>query len=148
VLGGDLDEVCYVPLSRAVGGCPLQRRRLAWAFHWRCHVARFVSPPGSNGDRRPGSPPLEVSAFGAEHPAIWEYLTLAQHDTGTPRETSTLTLFVDEGRLKAVLRDRDACQALFATGPTVEELLASLEGMLTDHLADWRSDKASGFKRR
>lgn len=111
-------------------------------------MARFVPPPGSGGVPRGGGPGLVVSSWGEEHPALWEYLTLAEHVTGQPRVTSTLTLFVDEGRLKAVLRDRDASQALFATGPTVEELLLAMEGMLTDALADWRPDRTNGQKRR
>jgi len=110
-------------------------------------MARYVRPPGGNGEGPRGGQRPETWGWSEDHPALWEFLTLTEHESGVPRATSTLTLFVDEGRLKAVLRDRDASQALFATGATVEALLGSLEAMLADPLADWRPDRKQGNRR-
>lgn len=102
---------------------------------------RYVRPKGSEVAKPFLGRDVSGSRFAMEYPAVWEYLTADSFDDGKPRQTSTVTLFVEGGLCKVVLRDREAQQALFASGETVEGVLASLEGMLVDALADWRMDR-------
>lgn len=74
-----------------------------------------------------------------EHcPTVVEYLTSGKYPDGSIRDTSTLTFFVDEGMLKAALNDRDSQHTLYATAPTLQEALLSLEKRVNDANADWR----------
>lgn len=86
------------------------------------------------------------SAFTKTFPAIWEYLSVDTHKDGSPRHTSSLTLFVDEGLLKCCVSDKDAGEVAFWSAETWEELLAALEADLSAGQGDWRASKKPARK--
>lgn len=83
------------------------------------------------------------------HPALWEYLTLDQWEDGSHRQTSTLSVFWGSNGLQAALNDREAGLVAFASGDSLDVLLAALEhGLQTDSL-DWRASfQAKGQKKK
>lgn len=71
-------------------------------------------------------------------PMLYAMMTDDKWDDGDARETSTLTLFVDAGMLKAVLNDRALSRTAFASSATLEGLLDALEEGLEADSLDWR----------
>lgn len=81
----------------------------------------------------------EESQFGDAYPSLWEWLADARWDDGSPRTTATLLLFVEEGRWKLCLHDRDASRTAFLSGETPEAALRSLEAALASEGLEWRA---------
>lgn len=71
-------------------------------------------------------------------PCLVEHLTQSRWPDGKRREVSTLTVFLEEGRVKAALNDRAEKCSLWATADSVAAALASLESMLASGRPDWR----------
>ena len=109
--------------------------------NWRSYVARFIQRLDAAAPAaRPDQPVLQ-SPFSLSHPATWEYLTETTFD-GRARETSTVLVSVEGGRLRACLRDRDNGLVLWASGETWEALWANLEARLAGSAEpDWRVDR-------
>lgn len=72
------------------------------------------------------------------YPAVHGYLTRSEFDDGTKRMTSSLTLFSDDGTLKAVLNDREAGESLWVTAAGLAGLLGALESHLQHGTGEWR----------
>lgn len=106
---------------------------------WRSHVAEFVkrvpkSPEGAAGERA-------VDAdLASRYPALHEHLTLDWLE-GSIRQTSTLTLFVDGGRWKGSLSDRDNRLVLFVSGDGFDAVLGAMERAIRDGTGDWREQR-------
>lgn len=79
--------------------------------------------------------------FASDYPILWSYLTQNKWQDGSPRQTSSLLLFADDGILKGMLRDRDAGLCLWVAGATVSGLFDALEAAVSDSKADWRQDR-------
>jgi hypothetical protein len=92
-----------------------------------------------------GSPaPCDLAKF----PALVEFLHCEAWPDGSRRQTGTLLVFVDEGRLKACLSDRDQALVGFVTGESLEGLIRAVEeGLQGDHV-DWRPSRVNGKGRR
>lgn len=75
-------------------------------------------------------------------PTLWDYMTQDRWDDGTPRETSSLLIFAQDGMLKAMLRDRENGQCLWTAGVSVATVMFQLDTALNDPNADWKADKA------
>lgn len=84
----------------------------------------------------------------SEAPELLEHLTATKWDDGSPRQTSTLLLFVEGGRLKGCLSDRACARTLWSSGPSMESLVQSFEVMLADGSAEWRAAGGGGKSRR
>jgi hypothetical protein len=74
-------------------------------------------------------------------PTTWAYLTQDRWEDGSPRETSGLLVFQQDGLLKAMLRDKNSGLCLWVTGQSLQGLLATLEAALGDPAAEWRQDR-------
>lgn len=70
------------------------------------------------------------------------------YDDGTPRQTSTLLIFTEQGAWKACLCARDTEEVCFVTAPTFEELVERLEAGLQMEGLDWRRRSGSKGNRR
>lgn len=83
--------------------------------------------------------------FQSDYPVLWQFLTVKTLD-GQPRETSTLTLTVENGTWKAALNDRQNQQSLWVSSSNQAELLSTLELALQDDIQDWRAWTQRSFK--
>jgi len=112
-------------------------------------MAQFLrNKPGAIVSPQPGNRTAEYP-MAASHPALWEYLTLDAWEDGSPRQTSTLSVFWGTNGLQSALNDRDGGRVAFASGDSLEALLAALEHGLQSDSLDWRKAyQGSGQKRR
>lgn len=77
------------------------------------------------------------------YPGLHEYLTAARYVDGTPRQVSTLLIFVSEGQWKGMLRDKDNARCLWATASSYDQVLEVLEALLQAPEAPWRADRSA-----
>jgi len=113
------------------------------ASDWREHVAKFVQKRVRPAGDEAVGPEAVDSAFEADWPALHEHLTLDWCE-GKRRTTSTLTVFVDAGRWKGSLRDRDNGLVLFVSADSFLGVLGSLERAVVSGDGDWRDERPQG----
>jgi len=73
-----------------------------------------------------------------KHSEIMAFLTDVAYDDGTPRELSTISLFVEDGMFKAALNDKDMRRSLYVTAESMLGALGALEATLLRGGGDWR----------
>lgn len=96
-----------------------------------------------NGVLGPSDPADDVdSEFSQAYPACWEYLTVRVF-RGSPRQTSTILFFREDGQWKVCLSDRDTDRVLFRSGDSVSDCFEALEKALASPRADWRASRRS-----
>lgn len=101
-------------------------------------MQRPPAPSGVEGVSSSGKAPAEEDAYSRTYPLLFEYLTSTVWGDGSSRESSTLTLFVEEGRWKCCLNDRARQRSAFIAGRGLGGLLADLEEGLQEDDLDWR----------
>lgn len=90
----------------------------------------------------------KTDPFADLYPATWGYLTALTWPDGSPRETASVTVFLQEGLLKVCCRDRANGRICFAAAEGWEGLWLALEAALAADKADWRADKAPGTRKK
>lgn len=90
------------------------------------------------------SPPFRDEKFVNDYPNITEYLFTAFWQDGSPRVTSTLSVFSDNGSLKVVLNDRDNQRSAFFSEETLIDTLTAIEQALASNRVDWKSRRGGG----
>lgn len=86
--------------------------------------------------------------FGAQYPNLEEFLRESRWSDGSRRDTGSMLIFLDDGRWKGMLRDRDARMVAFVSAVSFDNVLAALEQGLVDDSLDWRADKAVGNRKK
>lgn len=84
--------------------------------------------------------PRDVRAV-KEYPLLWDHLSQRKWADGSPRQTSSLMIFEQDGVLKAMLRDKDAGLCLWVASKSLYGVLGALEAALGDPEAEWRVDR-------
>lgn len=79
--------------------------------------------------------------FQKHYPTLFDYLTQSRWPDGTPRLTSSLLIFTDNGQVKAMLRDKEAGECLWVACPSLWMIFDVFEAKLCDEEADWRVDR-------
>lgn len=95
-------------------------------------LTRIVDAAGGSG------PPGRLTGVLVDSPAVVEYLTADKFPDGAARERSVLSIFIEDGRVKACLNDRDGGRTLWRSGDGIEDCVALLDLAITDGTADWR----------
>jgi hypothetical protein len=89
-----------------------------------------------------GHPAVDLSGtWLAPFPHVRDFLCVPVWDDGSPRQVGSITLFCDEGRMKACANDKDAQLMCFVSGESLEAVFASLEAVLASGGGDWRAMK-------
>lgn len=70
-------------------------------------------------------------------PNLWDFLTTTEV-AGEIRKTGTMNLFLDEGKFKAFLNDRESGLYAVCTADGLASLLSEVEGALAGDSLDWR----------
>ncbi len=135
-------------------GCSLCVAGMKGQTHVKGHAGRGPTWRLTNGRERmalvrPGGAPANGGGGGALSggdaatlcPVLWEYLSSEQWEDGSARLTSTLLVFVEEGRVKVCLNDRAAQRKGWVTGVTPEAAFTALEASLAAGNIEWRMDK-------
>lgn len=94
--------------------------------------------------RRSGSSAAEVSSprvaeKGLE--VLWGFLFDTEFDDGSKRKEGSITIFVDEGVLKAAFNDKGDRMVGFSTLTCLSDLPLELEEALCKGKVDWRRSR-------
>lgn len=104
-------------------------------------IWNMLKKPSGDGAQGKSRPSLGDPAFQQQWPLLWSHLTQTTWEDGSPRQTSTMLVFAQEGVLKCMLRDVEAAQVLWTAGNGFTALLHAVEGQLESPDADWRTDR-------
>lgn len=85
-------------------------------------------------------------AWAKQHPCLAEHLADHVFDDGTVRITSTLTVFVEDGKVKLCLRDREEDATAWVSGTSLAAALKAMEQLLRDGSIDWRPSGGGAAK--
>lgn len=107
-------------------------------------MGKLVRRDSSSSTTGPCASFASTAADQSRWPVLVEFLASSSWPDGLPRRPGTLLLFVDEGRLKACLSDRDQELVLFVTAYGLVEALDGAEQALQDPKADWRKSRNAG----
>lgn len=83
-------------------------------------------------------PPPEADSLASKHADLWEFLTCTEWPDGSKRSPGSVTIFLDSGRLKACLSDKDAGLVAFVTASGLLDTLRALNKAVNDAGTDWR----------
>lgn len=106
----------------------------------------FLKARPAEGEQPLQAQDLQGDQLVRDFPCLFEYLTLTRWEDGTARVPSSLTLFLDEGRLKACLHDRDMGRVAFVAGWAPVPVLRALEEGLLEGTVEWRPSRSQGGK--
>lgn len=94
--------------------------------------------PQSGNPAGPLEPPEDMVDF----TSTWEFLTsTVWPDTGEPRQTGTILLFAEDGRLKVCLNDRDQGVLAFSVVDAGDGVWLTVEAVLDDPKTVWRANR-------
>jgi hypothetical protein len=130
------------------GGLPVYNVSRLTATEWRLMSPEeregfamvVLKRPGGDGAGKGKGKGNVDKAFAEKYPYLWAFLSAAAWEDGTPRQTSTLTLFADGGVWSAAFTDRDTDQTCWGSALTLDDLLAGLEGRVQE-AGSWRKRK-------
>ncbi len=103
------------------------------------------SATSSGSGMEPGGAVTDANVR-AKYPALLEYLTTTKWEDGSPRETSTLTIFVEGGQFKVAVNDRALKRSVYVTARTLQDALAAAQEAVAGDAADWRAWNAGKRK--
>lgn len=118
-----------IPLSQWVAMTPHERNELAMSY-----LRNAEEQAEAQEELRVGMDP----DFSTRCPAIFDYVTLVRDEQNKTRQTSTLTLSVDQGAFKALLNDRQTGFQVFVTADTLWGAIDALEAVLKSPRVPWR----------
>lgn len=88
--------------------------------------------------------PFNDADFKARYPCLADHLTSSQYDDRSPRQTSTILVFCDNGVLRICVNDRDNNRSVFFTSETVEGAFLAAENAISTNTADWKTRTGYG----
>lgn len=97
--------------------------------------------PESSGSDKPRGGGCPDPRLKKTCPNVVEYMTDSAWEDGKPRDTSTLTVFLEDGMVKVALNDRACSRSLYASSDTLEGAIGALEQRLREQSPEWRSWK-------
>lgn len=103
-------------------------------------VRREKSSPASGSPSAPVQPGKLLMPFAD----LVEFLSMRNWPDGSVRVTGTLTLSMEGGIWKAVLKDRDSAGVAFVSAETPDALLKAIDKGLGANSLEWRDDKFQG----
>jgi len=78
--------------------------------------------------------------FAAAYPTVHALMCDTEIAKGKPRQTCSAVIWTDHGLFNVVLTERDMKMKIFAGGPTVSDMWASLEERVSSPSPDWTED--------
>lgn len=106
-------------------------------------VATYIRKAVQQTEKKLEKVAAEAAGWAAAHAALWEYMTVDSFEDGAPRERSMLLVFVEDGRFKVALQDRQEGRSLWAGADSISEALRALESALKSGNGDWRQMKGA-----
>lgn len=72
-------------------------------------------------------------------PVLLSYLEDDAYEDGSKRERAKVSIFIEQGHVKAALNDGDAKRSCYVTADSLQDVLELLEKGLKDDSVDWRA---------
>lgn len=94
--------------------------------------------PPDNGAFPAAYSGLANSQLAVLTPTLWAMLADVSWEDGSPRTTSTMTVFAEAGLVKLCLNDRDGGATAWASAASFELACEALEARLKDGSLEWR----------
>lgn len=88
-----------------------------------------------------GSMGFPDDEFAALYPTVVDYLVSSKYDDGSPRNRSSVSLFVEDNCVKLSLNDKDTRRTLYVASQSVDEAFKVLEAALCVDNPPWRAWK-------
>lgn len=98
-------------------------------------------PRGSQGGQPAPPVPVVDHDWETQFPSLFGWMTDQVGEDGEKRETGTLLLFAEAGKVKGCLSDRHAWFRAFVTAATLQRVLAEADEGLMRGTLDWRPIK-------
>lgn len=102
-----------------------------------------LSQPKPGEQWKRAQTPWEDPEFLSSYPNLFAYMTQERWESGTVRQTATLTVFADTGALTVILNDRANGRSLFVQEGSLFSALVKIETDLAEGTADWRIKRNS-----
>lgn len=100
---------------------------------------RKPSIPSSAGGDGGGS--LEECGLSKRYPTVVAFISESKWEDGSVRERGKVTLFVEDGMVKAALTDPALGAVAFVSGRSFTSLMEAMEKGLTNDRLEWRRSK-------
>lgn len=84
--------------------------------------------------------PLQDEVFSGFYPTLFSHMSETRWDDGKPRKTTTLLVFVENGKWKAHVNDRDGRRGFWVSADAWEQLLESADEAIDSVSTEWRKD--------
>lgn len=98
-----------------------------------------IKPVGS-----PGRSGCDDKFLSKDCPLLCAFLTDDKYDDGTKRERSTISIFVEDGKVKAALNDKNVTASLYRSGESILDVVEAIETALREGGGDeWHVWKKS-----
>lgn len=91
-----------------------------------------------------GGSALADPMFAKKYPTLWLYMTQLKWDDESLRLPSGLTVFVQDGLFKGLLKENNEQLCLWVAAPSFFGVLEALEMALNVPQPDWRVDRKAG----
>lgn len=91
-----------------------------------------------------GTVPGVLTGVLVDSPAVTEYLAVGAYPDGTARERAVISIFIEEGRVKCCLNDRDTGRTLWRSAGGIEACIGLIDDAIAEGTADWRRAAGSG----
>lgn len=91
-----------------------------------------------------GGAALTDPMFAKKYPTLWLYMTQLKWDDESLRLPSGLTVFVQDGLFKGLLKENNESLCLWVAAPSFFGVLEALEMALNVPQPDWRVDRKAG----
>lgn len=129
----------WVATSRTTGRLVGNRLQIRRQLDREVHRMLQNKPPRRGGeDTEADAAPEAITEL---FPQLWAFLTSTKWEDGTPRQPSTVSIFMQAGRWTACLTEKNWDLILFATSDRLEDVWESLDARLSDPKADWRQNR-------
>lgn len=92
--------------------------------------------PSGNGKAGSFCDPKATEKF----PSLVEFLTVTEWAPDEPRDPGSVTVFVQDGRVKVCFNDKDANMTAFASLDTLTDVLKEMERLLAKDDLEWRKN--------
>ncbi len=111
---------------------------------WSWKMGKYLKKHTATSES--GSGPVALKKGERERfEGLLEMMETVKWEDGKPRQTTTVTLFVDAGGVKACANDRDAERSAWVTGESFLHVLELLEKGIREDTLDWRQ-KQGGYQ--
>lgn len=84
----------------------------------------------------------------ARWPSIVEFVSVAEWPDGERRIPGSLVLFVEDGRVKACLNDKDQGAVCFVAARGLMEVMDAAETILCNGTGDWRTSRPASSRKK